>query len=404
MRVLVTGGNGDLGRRLVPRLLAAGDEVVVGTRHPGPRHDGATEVRYAFDDREALDVALAGVDTVVHAATSPLQRDGDVDAARALVAAAARAGVGHIVYVSIVGIDGVPYPYYQVKARAEREIAGGEVAWTILRTTQFHSLISRYGERMAKGPLVIAPARVPLQPVDGDAVADRVTELVGAGPSGRVADMGGPDVIDLASAVRAHLRATGRHRPVLTVPMWGATAGAFRSGATHAAGDPGGVSFDDYLRTVTPRRPDRTSALLRVIAVCVVLVAAAMAFVPQGFVTAVAGIGVVADHYVRDLATFAAPLGIALWLAASRRSWRRPVLALALVQNGLHLLNHLVDITTAVPSWHGPANVVALAVLQVLLVVAWRAERPEQGSPTAADGDGRRRAGGRAALAGRGEG
>ena len=100
-----------------------------------------------------------------------------------------------------------------------------------------------------------------------------------------------------------------------------------------------------------------------------------MGLAPGSFVTAIAGYGHGAGHFVRDLATFVAPIGVALVLAASRPAWRAPVVGLALLQNGLHLVNHLVDVTAADPAWHGPANVGLLVGLQVWLVLLWRASR-----------------------------
>jgi hypothetical protein len=75
------------------------------------------------------------------------------------------------------------------------------------------------------------------------------------------------------------------------------------------------------------------------------------------------------DHYMADVATFYLALGAAAFVAVRRQSWRVPVLALALVQYGLHSLNHLIDIGESEPSWIGPADFVSLTLGAVL--VAW---------------------------------
>jgi presenilin-like A22 family membrane protease len=73
------------------------------------------------------------------------------------------------------------------------------------------------------------------------------------------------------------------------------------------------------------------------------------------------------DHYMADLATFYLALGAVALASVSRERWRVPVLTLALVQYGLHSLNHLIDIGDAHPDWLGPANFVSLVLTTVLL-------------------------------------
>ncbi|MEU3195413.1 SDR family oxidoreductase [Streptomyces sp. NPDC006996] len=238
--ILVTGGTGTLGRHLTERLRAAGHEVRVLSRHAQP---------YAVDLREGgsgLDAAVTGVDTVVHCATSP--RGGDEKAARNLVAAARRAGVGHLVYISIVGVDRVPYGYYTSKLAVERLIEDSGIGWTVLRATQFHDLVLTVLHGLAKLPVMLLPARVKDQPVDVTEVADRLAELAQGAPAGRVDDMGGPEVRTFDSLARAYLQATGRRRAVVKVPLRGAAYRAFREGLhlapEHAVGK---GTFDEFL-------------------------------------------------------------------------------------------------------------------------------------------------------------
>ena len=73
------------------------------------------------------------------------------------------------------------------------------------------------------------------------------------------------------------------------------------------------------------------------------------------------------DHYMADVATFYIALGAVALASVSRERWRVPVLTLALIQYGLHSLNHLIDIGDSDPSWLGPANFVSLVLTTVLL-------------------------------------
>ncbi|MGV4983497.1 SDR family oxidoreductase [Streptomyces sp. NRAIS4] len=237
--ILVTGGTGTLGRCLTERLRADGHEVRVLSRHAQP---------YAVDLREGgsgLDAALAGVETVVHCATA--QR-GDEQAADHLIAAARRAGVGHLVYISIVGVDRVPLGYYKTKLAVERRIEASGLGWTILRTTQFHDLLVTILGGLAKPPVMLVPAGVPDQPVEVGEVAERLAELALGAPAGRVADMGGPEVRSLDSLARAYLRATGRRRAVARLPLFGGTYRAVREGGLLAPEQAvGKTTFEEYL-------------------------------------------------------------------------------------------------------------------------------------------------------------
>ena len=81
------------------------------------------------------------------------------------------------------------------------------------------------------------------------------------------------------------------------------------------------------------------------------------------------------DHYMADIATFYLALGAVALASVSRVSWRVPVLALALVQYGLHSVNHLIDIDKAETSWLGPANFVSLLLTTLLLAWMLRQDR-----------------------------
>lgn len=100
--------------------------------------------------------------------------------------------------------------------------------------------------------------------------------------------------------------------------------------------------------------------------------AAYMAIAPHSFFTNVGPFGVRNDHYVRDVASFTAALGVGFLVAARRPSWRVPVLAITTVQFTLHSLNHLLDIGKAHPAWNGYFDFGSLALATVLLAWLWR--------------------------------
>lgn len=156
-----------------------------------------------------------------------------VDGTRRVSAAAAAAGVGHHVLISIVGIDDVPMSYYRVKVMQEGVVAKGETPWSIVRSTQFHALLDRVFSGTARVGLLPAP-RFPLQPVDARTVARVLADAVEGPPlRGRV-DVAGPEVVSLPELARRWRSATGRRALPVPVPLTGAVGRELRRGALTA--------------------------------------------------------------------------------------------------------------------------------------------------------------------------
>jgi uncharacterized protein YbjT (DUF2867 family) len=237
--VLVTGGTGTLGRALVPELRAAGHETFVLSRHPVD--GGEAHGRRVGDllDGQGVPQALRGIDTVVHLASSARHpRKVDVDGTKNLYEEAARAGVRHVVYISIVGCDANPFAYYQIKAQAEQLTLKGPVPGTVLRATQFHELAVMLATRARLGPVVLQPRGLRAQPVDVRDVAERLVQLVTAGPSGMARDLAGPQTLTLAEVAGAVATARGRRPPrPVPLPVVGAVLRSFSEGSNLAGPD-----------------------------------------------------------------------------------------------------------------------------------------------------------------------
>ncbi|MPY99889.1 MAG: NAD(P)H-binding protein [Actinophytocola sp.] len=173
----------------------------------------------------------------------------DVEGTKWLLKAAHGFGVKHIVYVSIVGIDDNPFPYYQAKRRAERLIEESGIPYTVLRATQFQELVVAVANALTKGPIAPIPKDFRVQPVDIEAVAARLAELAAGEPAGRVRDIGGPQVVSLAYAVDAYASVVDRTRRQVQIPVPGKVGAAFRAGANLLGehGDEVGESFSHHL-------------------------------------------------------------------------------------------------------------------------------------------------------------
>jgi uncharacterized protein YbjT (DUF2867 family) len=230
--VLVTGGTGTLGRQLVPGLRGAGHHVRVLSRRAGP-----DTVVGDLQTGTGLAAALDGIDTVVHAATNPARaKRTDVAGTRNLVEAAKAAGGSHMVYVSIVGVDRHPLPYYKAKWEAEKVVEGSALPWTIFRAVQFHELLDKAFGMMR--PVLVAPRHFRFQLLAASEAAARLVELVDAGTTGRAPDMGGPEVRFMDDLARVWRRARHKRRPILRPPVPGRIGRAFRDGVTSRPSTP----------------------------------------------------------------------------------------------------------------------------------------------------------------------
>jgi uncharacterized protein YbjT (DUF2867 family) len=252
--VLITGGTGTLGRLVVPLLREAGCAVRVLSRR---RQEPVAGIDFTVGDLttgQGLEAAVDGVATIVHCAGSA---KGDDDKARHLARAASRAGVRHLVYISVVGADRIPVVsgvdramlgYFAAKRAAEQVVAGSGVPWTTLRATQFHDLILTVARQLAKLPVMPVPAGVRYQPVDAREVAARLVELTLGEPSGLVPDLGGPRVYAFRDLLRSYLRADRRRRLLVPVKLPGAAARAVRAGANLAPEQAvGHRTWEDFL-------------------------------------------------------------------------------------------------------------------------------------------------------------
>lgn len=231
--ILVTGGTGAIGSRVVPLLREAGRDVRILSRHPRTDEPGVHHVAGDTFKNEGLDAAFRGASTVLHLAGGA---KGDDVAARHVVAAAKRAGIRHLLLLSVIGADDVPIGYMRMKAEAERIVRESGVPFTVLRVSQLHSLLLTVLAKLARMPLAIAPRDVRLEPIDGDAVASRLTELTLGSPGGRVPDLAGPEVLEFAEILAQYNAAHGRERRILRMPLPGAAGRAYRDGANLADG------------------------------------------------------------------------------------------------------------------------------------------------------------------------
>ncbi|WP_329405628.1 NAD(P)H-binding protein [Nocardia vinacea] len=224
--ILLTGGTGTLGRHVTPLLVEAGFKIRMLSRNSHESSDGIEFVTGDLLEGTGVEAAVDGTEIILHLAGGP---KGDDAATRHLVDAAAKAGVQHIVYIGVVGAGKLPIGYFQAKFAAEQAIIESGVPYTILRAAQFHDLALKTARAMAKSPIVPAPGAVLWQPVDSREVAARLVELTRGAPAGRVPDLVGPAVYTMAELIRGYLKAEGKRRLFLPVPVPGKIGRAYRA-------------------------------------------------------------------------------------------------------------------------------------------------------------------------------
>jgi uncharacterized protein YbjT (DUF2867 family) len=210
MKFAVIGGTGLIGSQVVQNLNAAGHEAVP--------HSLSTGVDVLTG--QGVDAALAGADVVVNLTNSPTFDDASLAFFQTsmdnLLAAAQRAGVGHFVILSIVGVDQVPeLDYYRAKTLQEDILKAGPVPYSIVRATQFMEFIDAVLSSTADNDTVRLP-RTPLQPVAAADVAATVADIAAGSPVGGTLDLAGPEVYPLDELGRITLAAKGDKRSVTT--------------------------------------------------------------------------------------------------------------------------------------------------------------------------------------------
>lgn len=253
MNVVVTGGTSGLGREVVSGLRDRDNKVIVASRRTG------IDLRTG----EGLWGVLQGADVIVHAASHRTRyRAVDLDGTRRMIEILRdRADQPHVVYVSIVGCDRTPYPYQRAKYACELVLERSGLPVTVVRATQFHSLVTDIARMFGRGPVSVQP-RLSFQSCDHVWVAERLVETAMAGPPPgylRAPDMAGPERTTLGEAVELVRAAEGK-RPAraITLPAVGGVLKAYALGANLPGPDAviGGPGYREWLRsalTPTPR-------------------------------------------------------------------------------------------------------------------------------------------------------
>ena len=244
MKIVVIGGSGLIGTKVVNRLRERGHDVLAASPASGVN----------TITREGLAEALFGAQVVVDVANSPSFEDRAVleffeTSGRNLLAAEAAAGVGHHVALSVVGTDRLPDSgYFRAKLAQENLIKGSKIPYTIVRSTQFFEFVSGIAQSGTVGQTVyLSPALV--QPIMSDDVADAIADAALGAPVSGTIEIAGPERIPLDEIVRRYLHATKDPRTVIADTHAGYFGAALNDRSLTPGDNPriGATRFEDWL-------------------------------------------------------------------------------------------------------------------------------------------------------------
>jgi uncharacterized protein YbjT (DUF2867 family) len=211
MKLVVIGGTGLIGAKVVAKLRQKGHEVVAASPSSGVN----------VVSGEGLAMALAGAQVVVDVANSPSFEDKAVldffeTSGRNLAAAEVAAGVGHHVALSVVGTDRLlESGYFRGKMAQETLIAASKTPYTIVRATQFFEFMGAIANSGAEGQVIrLSPAL--MQPMVSDDVADAMVDAALGAPVNGIIEVAGPERAPLDEFVRQFLSVTQDPRNVVT--------------------------------------------------------------------------------------------------------------------------------------------------------------------------------------------
>jgi uncharacterized protein YbjT (DUF2867 family) len=210
MKIVVIGGTGLIGSKLVSMLSAQGHEVLAAAPSSGVNSITG----------EGLAEAMKGARIVVDVANAPSWEDQAVldffeTSSRNLLKAEAEAGVGHHVILSIVGSERLPENgYFRAKVAQENLVKAGGIPYTILRATQFFEFVGGIAQAAAQGEDIhLSPAL--FQPLASDDVAAALADVTLAAPVNGTVEVAGPEAIPLDQLVSRWLKATNDPRKVV---------------------------------------------------------------------------------------------------------------------------------------------------------------------------------------------
>jgi len=212
-KILITGGTGHLGQKIVQLIKSKEYEVSILTSKSGLKNeDNITYFTGNLSQNIGLKEATKDINTIIHCASNPRDFEKvDIEGTQNLLNSIDKNSIKHLVYISIVGIHKSDYPYYQAKLKVENILENSGIPYTIVRTTQFHSFVfnliqSLINETASEKSVLKIPEGLKFQSIATDEVAKLLVKTALQPPQGLLPDFGGPEMFSFDEMTATYLK------------------------------------------------------------------------------------------------------------------------------------------------------------------------------------------------------
>ncbi|CAF0828278.1 unnamed protein product [Rotaria sordida] len=244
VKVLIVGGTGPVGRTLSKLFLSSQTPFLIGSRNPIAINNDNDNVGSQLTSKwihmdltkdEGINKSIDDdVDTILYLASLPHATNDnqliDVTLTKNLLNSIQKKNIKHLIYLSIVGVDKMPYSYYKGKLECERLIKESGIPYTILRATQFHSLVEDFANYLLNYPMDTVSKVAKIQPIQVEAVAMELAKIVQEPPLNGTYDIGGRKIYTMKETADLLLKARPEKKPVDNMPIIGEILNEFAEG------------------------------------------------------------------------------------------------------------------------------------------------------------------------------
>lgn len=245
--ILITGGTGLLGKAVCHFLDQAGLSYQVAS-HQKPTLNGS--VFMDLTTSNGMAEAVRGKNVILHLASDKKHPDNDVHGTERLLDAIRSQGLNvHFIYISIVGVEELPMPYFKQKAQVEKMVMQSGIPYSILKATQFHEYVDSILHSLFKLGIGLVPKNVFVQPVSVTVIAKKLVDICMSQPTFRMQSLGGPEIFKLEDLAGQWLQARMKSNKHITFSLWGNNGKKLKNGVLTCPQDKaGGLNWRSWLK------------------------------------------------------------------------------------------------------------------------------------------------------------
>lgn len=218
-QILITGGTGLLGKAVCQILDGKSVPYQIATHQMQAPGDS---VFMDLRTGEGMDQAVRNKKVILHLASDKKHPDYDVSGTIRLIDSIQKQGLSiHLIYISIVGVEELPMPYFKQKAQVEQIIVQSGLPYSILKATQFHEYVDNALSSFFRFGVGLLPKNILVQPVSVPVVADMMVDLCFGNPTYQIQSIGGPEVLTIEDIVTQWQQARQQSKKYISFSLWG---------------------------------------------------------------------------------------------------------------------------------------------------------------------------------------